>query len=100
MGHRMTDTFRCDRQRMTLSTASCAKLWDSAQRKKPEPWESRFACRNCPVGAAHAGKQVEPMAAVVDELRQVCPRCTRWAGRLINGRLCVSCYNREREVLR
>ena len=28
----------------------------------------------------------------------VCPRCFRRADRLIKGDLCVSCYNRQREV--
>jgi hypothetical protein len=32
-------------------------------------------------------------------LNHVCPRCLRPAPRLINGWLCVSCYNRHREVL-
>ncbi|WP_431860191.1 hypothetical protein [Azospirillum sp.] len=42
-----------------------------------------------------------PVATVTaDALSCICPRCTREASRLIKGRLCVSCYNREREVER
>lgn len=39
------------------------------------------------------------MAEASDALKRVCPRCTRPASRLINGQHCVSCYNRQREVL-
>jgi hypothetical protein len=28
----------------------------------------------------------------------ICPRCRRGGSRMIGGRLCVSCWNREREV--
>ena len=31
-------------------------------------------------------------------MRQVCPRCERQAPRFINGRFCISCYNRDREA--
>jgi hypothetical protein len=83
---------------MTLSTSSCAKLWEAAQRQRPKPWESSAACRTCPVGAQHAGRPLPVPAA--EQLRLICPRCRRQAARLINGRLCVSCMNREYEALK
>jgi hypothetical protein len=90
--------FRCERHRMTLSTASCAKLWEAAQRQRLNPWESHAACRTCSIGAANAGRPLPVPAA--EELRMTCNRCRRRAARLIRGRLCISCYNREQEALK
>ena len=85
---------------MTLSKPGCARLWISANDgdRRPQPWEGRSACVVCPVGAASAGRTQSPVAQAVDAIRLTCPRCERPAQRLIHGRLCVSCYNREREV--
>lgn len=91
---------RCDRRALTLSRDGCAASWRAAERKRPDPWEGRWHCRACPVGAAHAGRPQAETAAVVESLQRVCPRCGRRAMRIIQGRLCVSCYNREREVLK
>jgi hypothetical protein len=39
-------------------------------------------------------------AVVLDRaFRKVCPRCERPSARLINGRGCISCYNRTREAV-
>lgn len=92
--------FRCDRRSMTLSVPACASLWRSAQAKRPEPWEGKFACRTCPVGAQHAGCAMPQEVEATEALRLVCPRCERDASRLIRSRLCISCYNREQEVIR
>ena len=92
------ELFVCERRTMRLSRPSCARLWESAQRNRPEVWEGRHSCLTCPVGAAHAGKTVAPNADVAEAYRMVCPRCFRRADRLIKGDLCVSCYNRQREV--
>jgi hypothetical protein len=66
------------------------------------PWEGRAHCVGCPVGAVNAGERIEDATAARYEaaLRKFCPRCSRPASRLINGRFCVSCYNRDREVAR
>lgn len=98
------DLFRCDRQAMTLSRAGCARLWQAAQDQAPKPFESKWHCRACPIGAANAG-QAAPQdaadeAAAVIALEDLCPRCYRTGNRLIGGHLCVSCYNRAREVAR
>lgn len=93
------ELFHCDRQRMRLTVAGCAKLWTSAKERRPEPWEGRRNCVNCPIGAANAGQTVPEIkaAALAEGLRQVCPACSRKTDRLINGERCVSCYNRRRE---
>lgn len=84
--------------------AGCVRMWRSAQERPPEPHEARYACTTCPLGPQRAGVDVvEAVAAanaVLTEraLSRVCPRCERQAVRLINGRTCVSCYNRTREA--
>jgi hypothetical protein len=93
------EVFRCDRRAMTLSRPGCARLWESAQRDRPQEHEGRFSCLTCPVGASHAGKTISTVAASVEALRRVCPRCRRQTSRLIHGRLCVGCYNRDREAV-
>lgn len=84
--------FRCERHRATLSTEACAANWRSGNHLNNE---DRIACRCCPIGAAHAGEgdaSMSPLKGV-----KICSRCHRTAVRLIFGRVCVSCYNRERE---
>ncbi len=92
---------------MTLSAAGCARLWHSAQETRPLPWEGRHRCLSCPIGAARAGRPGVGPFPPAELLREwvICPRSRRPAtrlsrGHLINGRLCVSCSNRDREVLR
>jgi hypothetical protein len=103
-GTNTIETFRCDRQAMTLSRPGCARLWLAAQAQAPKPFESKWHCRACPIGAANAG-QAAPQdtadeAAAVIALEDLCPRCYRKGNRLIGDHLCVSCYNRAREVVR
>lgn len=93
------ETFRCERQALVLTKPGCARLWLSAQENEPKPWEGRAKCLTCPIGAAHAGRTIAPMAEITAELKRICPRCERFATRLIGKRLCVSCYNRQREVI-
>jgi hypothetical protein len=52
-------------------------------------------CRDCRIGAAHAGERHVHHSKIFD--LGICPRCRRGGSRMIGGRLCVSCYNRERE---
>lgn len=98
------ETFRCDRQAMTLTRGGCARLWESLKDKPPQPFEGRWQCRACPIGAAHAGvaePQAEADTAATEiALEGLCPRCERKGNRLIGGHLCVSCYNRAREIVR
>ena len=93
------EMFACAKRRLSLTRRGCAALWTSAKQKPPAPWDSRAACVGCNVGARHAGQPEAPeLSAAVEAWRRVCPRCRRVAFRMIAGRLCVSCYNRDREV--
>lgn len=83
-----------------LTERSCINRWRSAQGAEPPPWDSLRHCHTCPIGALRAGEtvQVANNAAIVSAVSHHCPRCERQAARLINGRTCVSCYNRTREA--
>ncbi|ATI15690.1 hypothetical protein [Bordetella phage vB_BbrM_PHB04] len=85
--------FRCDRYSATLSVTSCAGMWRKANH---EGSEQQFKCRVCPLGAVHAGETAASMSPLKGTT--ICGRCHRIAARLIRGHVCVSCYNREREV--
>lgn len=87
--------FRCDRMRATLSTSSCADMW---RREDEDNDGTHAACRLCPLGALHAGEVAASMSPLKGTL--TCARCHRVAGRLIGGMLCVSCQNRQYEVLK
>lgn len=98
----MPALFTCDRQKARMTVAGCARMFIAAHdpEHKPQPWEGRAACVACPIGAAHAGQPVNAMAEPVQLLATVCPRCLRQSDRIINGRHCISCYNRHAEALR
>lgn len=86
--------FGCQALAATLTTTACASNWRSSN----EPGAERLMpCRSCPIGQAHAGDT----DASTSPLRgaRVCSRCLAGTMRLINGWLCVSCYNREREYI-
>jgi hypothetical protein len=84
-----------------LTERSCVKRWRSAQGAEPPAWDSLRHCHTCPIGALRAGETaaVARNAAIVAAVSHYCPRCDRVAARLINGRTCVSCYNRTREAV-
>jgi hypothetical protein len=92
--------------RSRMLERSCVRMWASARNAAPRPEESRHACLTCPLGPQRAG--IDPLkaaavasAAVLEQtFGKVCPRCARPAPRLINGRTCVSCYNRTREAVK
>ena len=97
----------------TMSPEACARNYRSA----PDTVRSGRleACLGCAIGHRHAGSQEQcvptPTSATGLRAKPACLRCRRsgreHASRLI-GRMrlirehtvCVSCYNREREVLR
>lgn len=87
--------FRCERRNATLQVASCASMWKQANSKSTI--ECNMTCRTCPLGAVHAGEGDVQMS----HLRgiEICSRCHRVGMRLISGDICVSCWNRAREVL-
>lgn len=88
----------CERGPLRLTAASCARMWLSCRAKRPEPWEGRFKCLDCPTGAGHAGC-VQAPPTVADRLKNICPRCGLERDRMVGNRFCVSCYNRDREVV-
>lgn len=87
--------FRCERRNATLQVTSCAEMWKQANdRGAPERLDQ---CRNCPLGAKHAGVgeiSLSPLRGM-----SICARCEQGTTRLVRKHLCVSCYNREREYL-
>ena len=100
--------FRCDRYGL-MSAAACGRSHSAAP---SQVGLGRLSgCIGCPTGAAHAG--VVPVPVQHAEAN-VCVRCRRdpedstqyrstRQGRVRmvrNGLLCVSCFNREREVVR
>jgi hypothetical protein len=80
---------------LRLSTASCAAMWRKARITKPG--EPASVCHGCDIGARHAGESAAA-AANTDGLGLICVRCHRTASRFVRGLVCISCYNREREV--
>lgn len=87
--------FRCERRQATLQVQSCAGMWTQANGKAaPERLDQ---CKNCPLGAKHAGVgeiSLSPLRGM-----SICARCHQGTTRLVRKHLCVSCYNREREYL-
>lgn len=90
--------FGCETLRAKLPVTECATMWRKANRGTPEQREMRSACKNCPIGANHAGES----ASSISPLRntKICGRCQRPSRRLVSKHLCVSCYNRQAEWLK
>lgn len=91
----------CQRRSLWQNAEACAADWRRAQVKRPMPWESRWHCRDCAVGAVLAGHSVDEVARTraIDDLRPLCVRCHQVTDRIILGRWCPSCYNRHREMV-
>lgn len=87
--------FHCARHACDLSVSACAHNHVAAR---------MFACSGCAVGRQHAvaagllSARAAPVRSALDAAR--CCRCMRSASRLVHGKLCVSCFNREREFIR
>jgi hypothetical protein len=87
--------FDCTDLHASLTVTTCASLWRAAA----DPHRMRYStCRACPLGGRHAGIANVASGALRGLL--VCSRCYRTSRRLILSNLCVSCYNRQREVVR
>lgn len=82
--------FHCTRLLIDLSPEACAKR---------HARQEDYPCSTCPIGARHAAELGIPV--VRDKTRAAhtrpCCRCGRHEFRLIGARMCVSCWNRERE---
>lgn len=95
------ELFTCTRHKgdLTLTAQGCAQMWRRAQQQKLEPGLMPSPCRGCAIGAAHAGEKL-PELRLPSEVDRICSRCHRPSPRFIYGRLCVSCFNREREWIK
>lgn len=89
--------FFCPEYRVTLNTEACAARHREAQANARwlEKGHKLFECVTCPIGHAHAGAE-NPMQPNRDTH---CVRCGCGFQRLIDASLCISCYNRQREVV-
>lgn len=86
--------FACERLKATLSTGSCATNWQRAHQPHAE---ANWRCKGCPIGVTHARAVSSPVSGLVAVSPTTCSRHHEATGRLVNGWLCISCYNRERE---
>lgn len=89
--------FRCPTYRCDLSPISCAGRFMGAQNltDKAGMGHPAYECKHCPIGAQHAG-----VHSLKPKRRAECLRCGQWAHKLVRGLLCVSCFNRQSEVLK
>lgn len=87
--------FRCEPLRASMSVSSCGARWEKANSTDVDA--DRFhTCRRCVVGATHAGRvdhNPSPFRGMT-----ICGRCHRGSSRLIGKHLCISCFNRAREL--
>lgn len=113
-------TFRCEPHEATVTTTGCAARFTRAQgaakrlngqtygvslaavhsnvaAARAAARHNMDACQRCPLGALHAG--AEPVTHSEHYASDQCPRCGFGTNRMIAGRVCVNCYNREREVV-
>lgn len=93
-GRRM---FRCERLSASLQVSACSAMWVEANAAGATP-ERLFRCRQCPLGAEHAGVGDANMSPLRGS--GICSRCHRSDLRLIGGNVCVACKNREYEWLK
>ena len=96
-GGQSIKAFTCDVYKCDLSPASCAQRFLAAQHISDGvgPGLPSFDCKRCPVGRSHAGVQSMKL-----KRQAACVRCGEWSHKLVRGLLCVSCFNRQNEVLK
>ena len=82
--------FRCEPLRASLSPRACGQ--NHSDRRHP-------ACHACPIGQRHAAEH--SLRVHQSKPATTCARCERLPGRrLLEHGICISCYNRQREVIR
>lgn len=86
--------FRCERLTASLQVTACSGMWLEANTGDHSP-ERLFRCKQCPLGAVHAGVDDANMSALKGT--GICSRCNRTDLRLIGANICVGCKNREYE---
>jgi hypothetical protein len=89
--------FRCLPYRATIAPGACGKRWRAAQTATGYAVDKFSNCRDCRIGAAHAGEDHVSYSFYFETM--ICPRCRRGCTKMVAGTRCVSCYNREREFL-
>lgn len=89
--------FRCDRLSASLQVTACSGMWAEANAAGHPP-ERLFRCKQCPIGAIHAGVADANMSALRGT--GICSRCNRTDLRLIGGNICVGCQNRQYEWIK
>ncbi len=85
--------FFCEKLSVKLSVESCIQSHKISRTEEAIHVGRRFHCRNCQTGMIHADEKRPDRCTG----SMVCPRCRRWSRRLACG-VCLSCYNREREL--
>ena len=88
--------FSCPAGMGTLSDKACGDSYKLSWLPESIACSRRFKCRDCNVGRVHAGEAVKKSSQFFSKV--FCCRCERSANRLIHGSVCISCYNREREL--
>lgn len=82
--------FRCEPLRASLSPRACGQ--NHNDQRHP-------ACQACPIGQRHAAEH--SLKVHQSKPATTCVRCERQPGRrLLEHGICISCYNRQREVIR
>lgn len=88
--------FRCAPYQATIRVRACAERFERAQGATGEALDGVIRCQKCPIGAAHAGRDVTYFSPLYDS--NICPRCHKFSTRILMDRVCVSCRNRELEL--
>lgn len=91
------DVFVCPRHAggLRLTPVACAAMWRRG--RNADPLDAVASCKGCQIGAGHAGEANAPL----EPSPGLCVRCGSTGRRMIHSRgVCVSCYNREREIAR
>jgi hypothetical protein len=89
--------FHCVRLRADLSIDNCRDRYEKSNSNDADADRFR-TCRQCAHGARHSGR-TDPNPSPLRGAT-VCARCHTGATRLIGKWLCVSCMNRQYEVLK
>ncbi|MFZ4537894.1 hypothetical protein [Propionivibrio sp.] len=91
--------FACVANKANLSELRCATMYRDAKKLPLGACVPLEKCLGCPIGALHAGDKA-PQAKERPVGTLICSRCHHPAARIICGGVCVSCYNREREMIK
>ncbi len=92
------ELFTCPNQpgNLRLTKTGCIKMFKRAQKADLEFELSLIPCRECETGSKNANVKIIP------RVKRMCVRCERheFGLRLLCEMLCVSCWNRQAEVIK